>query len=107
MSFHTLRQIIARRSLDAEIEEPGLHDFRRAFGLQCQRNGLDLLTISRLLGHANTTVAERYICQDHDELARGHDLACPVDRMKLLVRGLICLTKLSVRFGFDIGYLLV
>ncbi len=81
LSYTTIRKMIQRRAMEAGIEEPGLHDFRRAFGLQCQRNGLDLLTISRLLGHANTTVTERYICQDHEDLARGHDLASPVDRM--------------------------
>ncbi len=49
---------------------------------QCQRYGMDLLTISRLLGHTSVSLTERYICQGEGDLAKEHDQTSPVDRLK-------------------------
>jgi integrase len=37
------------------------HTFRHSFAVNCLRKGVDLLTVSRLLGHRNTTTTERYL----------------------------------------------
>ncbi len=63
LKFWGLREVIRRRSKDAGIDPPGLHDFRRAFCLAQLRAGVDVLSISRLLGHASTVLVWRYAKQ--------------------------------------------
>ena len=78
-----LREIIRRRALAAGIEEPGLHDFRRCFAVQILRNGFDLVTLSRLMGHFTLTVTQRYLYLVEDDLRAGHQIAGPVDNAGL------------------------
>jgi site-specific recombinase XerD len=37
----------------AGVDEPGLHAFRRAFAVNCLCNGMDLVSLQRLLGHGD------------------------------------------------------
>ena len=37
------------------------HTFRHSFAVNCLRKGVDLLTVSRLLGHKDTKTTERYL----------------------------------------------
>lgn len=78
-----LRSIITRRSRDAGIHPPGLHDFRRAFALNLWRNGVDLLAISHLMGHTTVEMTRRYIKPDEDDLRAKHQAGSPVDRAGL------------------------
>ena len=82
LGFWGLRQIVRRRAKDAQIPEPGLHDFRRCFALNCLRNGMDLISLSRLLGHSSLTVTQGYIAQINDDLQAAHRKGSPVDRME-------------------------
>ncbi|MFZ6026693.1 MAG: tyrosine-type recombinase/integrase [Chloroflexota bacterium] len=68
LTYWGLREIIRRRAKDARIEQPGLHDFRRAFTLAQLRAGVDILTISRLLGHTSTVLVARYAKQKPQDL---------------------------------------
>jgi integrase/recombinase XerC len=68
LTYWGLREIIRRRAKEAGIEQPGLHDFRRAFTLAQLRAGVDILTISRLLGHASTVLVSRYAKQKPQDL---------------------------------------
>lgn len=79
LKFSGLRQVIERRASAAGIQTPGLHDFRRSFAITMLRNGVDLQTISRLLGHASLSVTERYLAQETNDLAEGHRKGSPVD----------------------------
>ena len=59
-----LRQI-RRCALAAGLEhEPPLHGFRRAFALNSLKNGADLLSISRILGHSTMSLLARYARQE-------------------------------------------
>jgi integrase/recombinase XerD len=71
-----LRQIMVRRSKRAQVQTPSLHSFRRAFALAMLRTGVDLLTISRLLGHSDLSLLNRYIRQNADDL---RNTPSPVD----------------------------
>jgi len=82
LTFWGLRMMVVHRAKDAGLPKPpGLHDFRRAFARQCLKNGMDLISVSRLLGHSNVAVTQRYIYQDDGDLAQAHSQASPVDRM--------------------------
>jgi integrase/recombinase XerD len=58
-----LRQVLRRLAERAGIPEHGAHDFRRAFALNMLRNGIDLITLSRLMGHSSIQVLQRYLAQ--------------------------------------------
>jgi site-specific recombinase XerD len=81
MTYFGLRSLVTRRSRDAGIAPaPSLHSFRRAFALAMLRNGTDLLTLQRLLGHADLSVLKRYVKQTTDDLQAAHAQNSPVDR---------------------------
>jgi site-specific recombinase XerD len=80
-SYGALKSRVYRLADQAKITRPGLHDFRRAFALECLRNGMDLMTLSKLLGHSNVSVTQRYLALNNTDLSRGHQVASPVDRM--------------------------
>jgi integrase/recombinase XerD len=79
----SLRMMFVRRAKLAGVPEPSPHDFRRAFALQSLRAGMDLLTLSRLLGHADLQMVRRYVAQTDDDLQAAHTQYSPVDRAKL------------------------
>jgi site-specific recombinase XerD len=76
-----LREIIRRRANKAGIPEPGLHDFRRAFAVNSLRAGMDVVTLSRLLGHTNLATVQRYLALVKDDLAASHAKHGVVDTM--------------------------
>lgn len=83
LSKRGLKAIIERRARDAKIPIPGLHDFRRAFALTMWRNHIDILTISRLMGHSSIEVTRRYIEKFDEDLRIGHAKGSPVDNAML------------------------
>lgn len=76
-----IRQVIRRRSEQVGIPAPGMHDFRRYFAIECLRNGMDLETLRRLMGHTSLTVLQRYLYIIKDDLARLHGQASPGDNL--------------------------
>ena len=69
IAYTTLRELVRRLSLKAGLEKPpALHDFRRTFCLECLRKGIDLLTISRLMGHTSLQLLSRYAKQTSIDL---------------------------------------
>lgn len=46
LSYDGLREVLTRRAVTAHVEEPSLHDFRRAFALAMLRNGTDIYTLA-------------------------------------------------------------
>ncbi len=74
-----LRQIVRRRAVEANVPEPGLHDFRRAFAIESLRNGIDLITLMHLMGHTDTKVLQRYLKLVEKDLKSGHDKSSPAD----------------------------
>ena len=79
LTYFGLREIVRRLSARAGVECPPLHSFRRAFALACLRGGMDLVSLQRLMGHADLTVLRRYLNQTVDDLADAHQRCGPVD----------------------------
>lgn len=80
ISYEGLNGILRRRSKQAGINKPSLHDFRRAFAINCLRGGMDIFTLQKLMGHADLQVLRRYLAQNNEDLIREHAKASPVDR---------------------------
>lgn len=76
-----IRQILRRRADRAKIPEPGLHSFRRAFALNFLRNGGDVLSLQRLLGHASLDIINRYVKMLNADVAAAHKAHGVVDNL--------------------------
>lgn len=81
LTYSGLRQIIRRRSKDANINPPSLHSFRRYFALQMLRNGVDIFSLQKLMGHADIQILRRYLQQTEDDIRTAHRLGGPVNHL--------------------------
>jgi site-specific recombinase XerD len=79
LTYDGLRAIITRRSKLAGVRPPSLHSFRRAFAINFLRNGGDIYSLQRLLGHADLQVLRRYLAQTEGDILAAHARSSPVD----------------------------
>lgn len=79
LTYAGLRQVVRRLSDRAGIPTPSLHSFRRAFTIEMIRAGTNLLTMQRLLGHADMQVLKRYAKLTEGDLMVAHQDGSPVD----------------------------
>jgi integrase/recombinase XerD len=81
LRYPGLRQVVRRLSQRAGLPKPPpIHSFRRCFAINFLRNGGDLLSLSRLLGHSGLSLLARYANQNVDDLQRAHASHSPIDR---------------------------
>lgn len=73
--------VLKKAALAAGVPVPSPHDFRRGFAIQALRNGADVLSISRILGHSNMQLVQRYAQQLPDDLRAVHDRVSPIDNL--------------------------
>jgi site-specific recombinase XerD len=83
LSYDGLRGVLTRRAQEANVEDPTLHDFRRAFALSMLRNGTDIFTLAKLMGHEGISVLHRYLKQTNLDTEEAHRRAGPVDNAGL------------------------
>jgi site-specific recombinase XerD len=76
-----IHSLVRRRAKDAGIDPPGLHSFRRAFAINYLRNGGDVLTLQRLLGHSTLDIINRYVKFATTDIAAAHAAHGVVDRL--------------------------
>jgi site-specific recombinase XerD len=70
--YFALRQVVRRLGEKANLTGIGLHDFRRAFCLECLKKGIPEITIARLMGHSNTQLIGRYAKQTTVDLMNSY-----------------------------------
>lgn len=73
-----IRQVMRRLCDSAGISEVGMHSFRRTFAIETLRAGGDLVSVSRLLGHARVETTKRYLNQNDQDLKNVHERTSPV-----------------------------
>lgn len=81
LTYGGLRSVVRRRAGVAGIPAPSLHSFRRAFATTSPRNGVNVFSLQRLMGHADLTMLRRYLKQTEADLWEAHRKAGPVDNM--------------------------
>jgi integrase/recombinase XerD len=81
MGYSSLRDMVVRRAAEAGVPQPPLHAFRRAFALNYLRNGGDIFTLARLLGHKGIDVLKRYLAHTDTDAQIAHGKYSPVDRL--------------------------
>jgi len=80
-TYNGLVTLVRELAKKAGVPRPGLHDFRRAFALNMLRNGCDLVTLSRLMGHADLQVLKRYLALSETDLREAHQRASPARQL--------------------------
>jgi integrase/recombinase XerD len=83
LGYDGLRGILTRRAQEAGVVEPALHDFRRAFALSVLRNGTDIFTLAKLMGHEGISVLQGYLKQTNQDTEEAHRRTGPVDNAGL------------------------
>lgn len=82
LEYQALRDLLKRRSNLAGVKYYSPHCYRRAFALNCLRNGMDVYSLQRLMGHSDLLVLRRYLAQTNGDLESAHSKTSPVDRLK-------------------------
>ena len=67
ISDQTIYNIIEKRQKQAGLQKCSPHDFRRTFGTGLLRQGKDLPTVQRLMGHADPSTTTRYDVRESEE----------------------------------------
>ena len=83
LTYDGLRSIMRRRADIANISMSSLHSFRRTFALTMLRNGVDIFSLQRLMGHADLQVLRRYLAQTDQDTREAHQKGSPVDGLSL------------------------
>ena len=60
--------MVARIGAKAQVDGVHPHRFRRTFASEMYRRGMDINTISKLMGHSNISTTQRYIYTADDQL---------------------------------------
>jgi len=76
---HVLRDIGGR----AGVENVHPHRFRHTFAIEYLRNGGDIFTLKRILGHASLKTVEYYLSLVQGDVKNAHRKASPVDHWRL------------------------
>lgn len=77
-----IRMLVRRAADRAGVDAPGMHEFRRAFAINSLRNGMDVATLQRLLGHSSIETVNRYLALVEDDLRVASGKFGVVDNLK-------------------------
>ena len=75
-----IREVLRRLSRRAGVHVTP-HMLRRFYATESLRNGLDVLSLQRLLGHSTLSMTAIYVRMSTDDLAAAHARSSPGDRL--------------------------
>ncbi|MCF6147314.1 MAG: tyrosine-type recombinase/integrase [Candidatus Kuenenia sp.] len=83
---HNLRRAFNTALEKAEIQDFHFHDLRHTFATRLAQRGIDIYKISKLLGHMNITMTQRYAHHCPESLREGIEVLEKVDYNLTTVR---------------------
>lgn len=78
ISRDNLLKSIYRLGNRAGVQVPNLHRFRHTFAINFLRNGGDIYTLQRILGHSTLDMVKRYLAIAQVDIQAAHRRASPV-----------------------------
>lgn len=78
-----LGRILARLGTEAGVSRVFPHRFRHTFAIQFLRNGGNIYSLQKILGHSTLDMVKRYLAIAQHDLDRDHEIASPVNHWGL------------------------
>ena len=79
MTKSAVRNMLTRLAKRAGVEHVHAHKFRHTFAIEYLRNGGDVFTLQRLLGHASLEMVRNYLDIAKADIHTAHRKSSPVD----------------------------
>jgi integrase/recombinase XerD len=83
MDRNSIRLLLSDLGRKTGIADVHPHRFRHTMAIFFLRNGGDVFSLKRLLGHSSLTMVEHYLQLAQTDVAQAHRNASPADRMRL------------------------
>ena len=77
----SLLQLVQRVGKAADVTNANVHRFRHTFAIAWLRNNGDVMTLQRVMGHANLSTTQVYLSLTTEDLQRGHATASPLSSL--------------------------
>lgn len=80
----TLRTLMYRYFEHKNVENGGIHQFRRTFITYAVQQGVDIISLSRITGHQNLKVLNKYYVNSKERVKNLADTVSPLEKLDVL-----------------------